>query len=141
MYALYENRENEFELYHKRSKHVPPHLHGAIEMIYVTNGTLEVGIRQDLFHMEKGDFALVFPDVIHHYQVFSTEKCTATYLLVNPIMSGSYHSLLQQKLPKNPVIPHEKLHPDIIYAMEHLDPTESGATADMVHQAFLMIIL
>ena len=141
MYALYENRDNEFELYHKTSSHVPPHLHGAIEMIYVTGGTLEIGIRQELFHMEKGDFALVFPDVIHHYQVFSKEKSTATYLLVTPQMSGSYTTLLQQKLPKNPVIPHEKLHPDIIYAMEHLNPKEAGATADMIHQAFLLIIL
>lgn len=141
MYALYENRENEFELYHKRSKHVPPHLHGAIEMIYVTNGSLEIGIRQELFHMEKGDFALVFPEVIHHYQVFSSEYSTATYLLVTPLMSGSYNTLLQQKIPRNPVIPREKLHPDIVYAMEHLDPVEDGATADMVHQAFLLIIL
>ena len=39
------------------------------------------------------------------------------------------------------MIPHEKLHPDIIYAMEHLNPKEVGATADMIHQAFLQIIL
>ncbi|MBP5265559.1 MAG: helix-turn-helix transcriptional regulator, partial [Lachnospiraceae bacterium] len=51
------------------------------------------------------------------------------------------NTLLQQKIPRDPVIPHDKLHPDIIYAMEHLDPVENGATADMVHQAFLLIIL
>jgi len=141
MYALYENLENEFELYHKTSSHVPPHLHGAIELIYVTGGTLELGIRQELFHMETGDFAVVFPEVIHHYQVFSKEKSTATYLLVTPLMSGSFNTLLQQKIPTNPVIPHERLHPDIIYAMEHLDPKENGAAADMIHQSFLMIIL
>ncbi len=141
MYALYENRENDFELYHKVSSHVPPHLHGLIEMIYVTHGSLEIGIRQELFHMEKGDFAIVFPEVIHHYQVFSSEKSMATYLLVTPLMSGSYNTLLQQKIPKNPVIPHDRLHPDIIYAMEHMDAKETGATADMVHQAFLQIIL
>ncbi len=141
MFALYENRENEFELYQKVSKHVPPHLHGAIEMIYVTRGTLEVGIRQDLFHMEKGDFAIVFPEVIHHYQVFCSEKSVATYLLVNPIMSGSYNTILQQKLPKDPVIKKENLHPDIVYAMENLSPTEEGAAADIIHQAFLQIIL
>ena len=141
MYALYENLENEFEIYHKASSHVPPHIHGAIEMIYVTEGSLALGIRQELFAMEKGDFALVFPEIIHHYQVFTKEKSTATYLLVSPHMSGSYNTLLQQKLPRNPVIKHADLHPDILYAMEHLDAKESEATADIVHQAFLMIIL
>ena len=24
---------------------------------------------QELYHMEEGDFAVIFPDVIHHYQL------------------------------------------------------------------------
>ena len=50
--------------------HMPPHLHEAIEIVYVTDGCIELGVGQELYHMEKGDFAIVFPNVIHHYQVF-----------------------------------------------------------------------
>ena len=48
---------------------MPPHLHEAIEIVYVTDGCIESGVGQELYHMEKGDFAIVFPNVIHHYQV------------------------------------------------------------------------
>ncbi len=35
---------------------------------------------QELYHMEEGDLAVIFPDVIHHYQVFSTGENKAVYL-------------------------------------------------------------
>ena len=57
-------------LVEKISKHAAPHLHNCLEMILVTKGTLEIGMGQELFHMEKGDMAVIFPDVIHHCQVF-----------------------------------------------------------------------
>ena len=58
----------------KTPVHMPPHLHEAIEIIYVTEGCIELGVGQELYHMEKGDFAIVFPNVIHHYQVFNQGK-------------------------------------------------------------------
>ena len=53
------------------------HLHQAMELVYVIKGSLELGVGLELYHMEEGDIGLVFPDVIHHYQVFSekTMKC------------------------------------------------------------------
>lgn len=44
-----------------------------MEIVCVTKGTLELGVGQELYHMETGDIGVVFPDVIHHYQVFSSE--------------------------------------------------------------------
>jgi len=38
----------------------------ALEIVCVTNGTLELGVGQELYHMEKGDIGFVFPDIIHH---------------------------------------------------------------------------
>ena len=48
---------------------IEPHLHNALEIVCVTSGSLELGVGQELYHMEKGDIGFVFPDVIHHYQV------------------------------------------------------------------------
>lgn len=56
------------------SKHVSPHLHNALEIVCVTEGTLEMGVGQELYHMEKGDIGFVFSDIIHHYQVFSEKR-------------------------------------------------------------------
>lgn len=35
------------------SKHVSPHLHNALEIVCVTEGTLEMGVGQELYHMER----------------------------------------------------------------------------------------
>ena len=35
--------------------HASPHLHNSIEFIYITEGTLELGMGQELSHMEEGD--------------------------------------------------------------------------------------
>ena len=44
MLPLYEKTENELDIRHIRSKHIAPHLHEALECVYVTDGTLEIGI-------------------------------------------------------------------------------------------------
>lgn len=61
--------------------------------------TLEIGIGTELHHMEKGDFALVFPELIHHYQVFSSESCKAIYALASPLLAPGYTKELQQFCP------------------------------------------
>ena len=43
-------------------------------MVYVTEGSVELGVGQELYHLEKGDFGIVFPNVIHHYQVFGSGR-------------------------------------------------------------------
>lgn len=91
MISVYEQKREQFNIVHKVSKHYPPHLHANLEIVYVTEGTLELGVGQDFFHMEKGDFAIVFPNMIHHYQVFSNDSSKAFYLY--PPLSYAWGSL------------------------------------------------
>ena len=67
MLPLYENTEDNLEIYQKKSIHVPHHLHKSLECVYVTSGTLELGVGLELYHMETHDFAVIFPELIHHY--------------------------------------------------------------------------
>ena len=70
MHFFYELKDDRMEIYEKQSVHYQPHIHRSMECIYVTRGTLELGIEENFQHMETGDFGIVFPNVIHHYQVF-----------------------------------------------------------------------
>ena len=81
MKPIYEENEETLEIAEQISCHIPPHLHKSMELVSVTEGTLEIGVGTELYHMEKGDFALVFPELIHHYQVFNSESCKAIYAL------------------------------------------------------------
>ena len=67
MILSYENKKSDLIVECKKPTHFPPHIHEAIEIVYITKGTLELGVGQELYHMEKGDFAIVFPNLIHHY--------------------------------------------------------------------------
>ena len=67
MLLVYENKTDGIAVEWKKTVHFPPHLHEAIEVVYVTNGNIELGVGQELYHMDEGDFAIVFPNVIHHY--------------------------------------------------------------------------
>ena len=87
MHFFYELKESSMEIEKKTSVHVPPHLHRSLECIFVTSGTLELGIGTELFHMNTGDFGIVFPEQIHHYQVFDSAFCQAVYLLAAPSLS------------------------------------------------------
>ena len=109
MILTYENRNTEIALERKNSIHVPPHLHEAIEMVYVTEGSVELGVGQELYHLEKGDFGIVFPNVIHHYQVFGSGRNRAVYLFAEPTFFTSYMEELQNYCPKVPIIKKDKI--------------------------------
>lgn len=155
MQPLFEDVQDDLEIYIKTARHESPHLHTVMEIVYVTEGSLELGIGQDLFHMEKNDFAIIFPDVIHHYQVFDTRKCRAVYILASPDLCESFADVLAHKCPKNPVITTKDLHEDISFAIskltsfmnnsqikqiDHFD-LKKGPYSDIVIRSYLQIVL
>lgn len=139
MILTYENRNAEIALERKKSIHVPPHLHEAIEMVFVTEGSVELGVGKELFHLEKGDLGIVFPNVIHHYQVFGTGRNRAIYLFAEPTLFTSYVEELQSSCPKVPVIKKENVSPDIEYVINKLNVQE--AYNSRLAKAYMQIIL
>ena len=139
MLLTYEKRNEKVSVEWKKSVHVPPHMHEAIEIIYVTDGTVELGIGQELYHMEKGDFAIVFPNVVHHYQVFNSGKNKAVYLFLEPSLSTNFYDKLQKYSPEYPIIKKENLHADVAHIVKSLVNLENYNT--MFVQAYMQMIL
>ena len=139
MILTYENRNTEIALERKKSIHVPPHLHEAIEMVYVTEGSVELGVGQELYHLEKGDFGIVFPNVIHHYQVFGSGRNRGVYLFAEPTFFTSYMEELQNYFTKVKKKKKDKISPDIEYVVNQLVKQEeyNGRMA----KAYVQIIL
>lgn len=139
MISVYKENREQFNIIHKVSKHYPPHLHNNLEFVYVTEGTLELGVGQELFHMEKGDFAIVFPNIIHHYQVFSEEKNKAFYIFPPFSYAGKFIEDIQKYCPQNPIIKKQDVHEDILTAIRCLyrDHTRNS----IVDQCYVQIIM
>ena len=142
MQPSYEEKKEKFSMIRKKPHHVPPHLHNAIELVYVTKGEVELGIGYELYHMEKGDFAIVFPDLIHHYQVFSQGEKKAVYLWAKPALAGQFADVIQSSCPQNPVIKKENVHRDIVNAVSCLRVSRKEPDSSLViEQAYVQILL
>lgn len=141
MIPIYEEIADKLEIRHRKATHVPPHLHKSMECVLVTEGTLAVGVGIELYEMKEGDFAIVFPDLIHHYQVFGQERCRAIYLYVDSGLSSAFLSTLQQLSPKCPVISKKNVDQDIVYALNSLLRQRRGKKDAVLQQSFVQIIL
>ena len=139
MLLVYENKTDGIAVEWKKTVHFPPHLHEAIEVVYVTNGNIELGVGQELYHMDEGDFAIVFPNVIHHYQVFGEKENKVIYLYLDPTLFPSYYKELQIYSPRNPVVKKERVHPDVVNAIKYLAGITEGNS--MLIQAYVQMIL
>ena len=53
MHLTFKETKEEVYAAQRVSKHVSPHLHNALEIVCVTEGTLEMGVGKELYHMEK----------------------------------------------------------------------------------------
>ena len=104
MHLVYEDTKEEILAVERKAKHQPPHLHQTMEIVYVMKGSLELGVGLELFHMEEGDIGLVFPDVIHHCQVFSEQYSEVLHINVPTRTLGTYEELLKRKAPVYPII-------------------------------------
>ncbi len=121
MRPIYESIPNDLEIYYRPSKHFNPHIHDLVEVVYVLQGTLEIGVDEQLFHMEKGDVAIIFPGKIHHAQCFGNpETCANLHLLVSLSLTGLFAQKLSDMQPQTPVIPAKELDPDVFYALRRL---------------------
>ena len=121
MRPIYESMPYDLEIYYRSSGHFIPHMHELVEVIYILYGTLEIGQDDHLYHMEKGDLAVIFPGKIHHAQCFDREGLSASmYLLASTSLTGDYAQRLSTLQPENPVIPAGRVHEDAIYALRRL---------------------
>ena len=142
MLPVYEHIENNLEIYEGISHHIPPHLHKSLECVYVTEGTLELGVGINMYHMEAHDIAVIFPELIHHYQVFVPAPCQAVYLLASPSLSGGYLLTLQSFCPVLPVIKAPYVHEYIKFALNSLQKCSSKEEhTHILWQAYTQIIL
>lgn len=80
-----------------------------------------------------------FPDLIHHYQVFSKGSNEVYQFYASLELSGSFMTLLQKKYPENPVIKKANLPYEIRNSLECL--IRMREVNEIVGQAYLQIML
>ena len=138
MQLKYVDTKEEIIAINRKAKHIEPHLHNALEIVCVTSGTLELGVGQELYHMEKGDIGFVFPNIIHHYQVLTPGINTVTYLIASPFTIAKFADIMQSMAPEYPVITAEKVESEVYRVINAILETEQSDIT--VAQAYLQIV-
>lgn len=141
MQPLYESDRGDFEIFIKKNHMYPPHLHGFLEIVYMLEGYQTVSQGAERFPMEKGDLAIIFPEIIHGYQIYSDDISRGIYFLVSPEAHAPYTNPLKLYMPKQPVIPAACLHPDVEHAMRTLLAASGDARQRMLFAGYLQVIL
>ena len=83
MHLTYENTNEEIIAVKRKPRHQPPHLHNAMEIVCVYERNIRAWCRTGAVSHETGDIGVVFPDVIHHYQVFHQELMRRFLLMLH----------------------------------------------------------
>ena len=105
MKLLYEQK-TEIKVTCPKGVDFPMHVHEAVELVLVLQGSFTGIVGNQRCHVGPGDIFITFPNQVHAYE--NTEHFTG-YVLIAPSKPflSAYRSNLEQKLPKNPVF-----HPD-----------------------------
>lgn len=145
MIPAYSKDYNKIQIKKLKNNHFSPHLHNAVEFVYLLDGTMEVGVGINFFHMEAGDFAIVFPNLIHHAQVFEKYKGNAIHMKVSPQFLLGYEELLTSNRPISPVIKAKDLHQDVTYVIKQLMELEKEESIHgnktVLQYAYIQVIL
>lgn len=120
MLPFYESEKRDIRIIRAEDMTFPPHLHSQLELILVTEGSIEVEISDQQRLLNQDDFAIAFPNTVHSYRTHSGSTSGILLVICNPSWAGSWRSALTQYEPEDPFIIADSLHVDVKYAMSSL---------------------
>ena len=99
----YQDKNGFYLRYGERTLDFPPHLHNAIEMVYLTRGSCTIFDGSERHILSEGDLFLSFPHQIHGYE---NSQNTVRYILILPTKPylRSFYKTLTEKLPVSPIL-------------------------------------
>lgn len=112
-------KRNDYELL------FPDHIHKYIEIAYVFKGRQKIKTDNQELVLNAGDCAVIFPDTVHSYPGSHKKGSDVLILMCNPKLFGSLFPDLRTFIPQSPFISHKKIHKELEFALNALDPNGS----------------
>jgi len=153
MQVFYENFVDRFLIRDEITVSFPAHIHAEYECFLMTRGELELRVASRSYTVKEGDFAIVFPEMIHSYYVPEGSEPRSVNVIASPSYTGSFMQPFQTLCPEDPVIPAEDLHEDVRYALFRILETadrdretprlspEQETERRMLREAYLQVII
>lgn len=137
MHPFYEDKQVGFRCFSGKDMTFPAHLHSAVELVFVQEGTLEVTVQEQTQTLAPREAALIFPDMVHSYR---TPGFSRTCLCIfTPGCVQDYYSLFRTRQPKSPFFLCGAQNPDIPPAFDRM--LALSQSAPRLSLAWLHLIL
>lgn len=137
MRPFYQNKQDEFQCSLTRDITFPAHLHSAVELIYILEGSLEVMVQSQTKKIRKNEAALIFPDMVHSY--LCTDFCRSILCIFSPACAKEYYHMFRRQQPECPFLSAGVQNPDLLLAFRKM--LHYAETSRPVSEAWLNLIL
>lgn len=102
---FYENKGDSFYAERRRQFTTKPHLHHHMELLYISQGEMDIIINDEQHHASSGDVVFVFPNQIHAFTDLT--PMSGHIIIASPDDFPEFVSLFKSNLPTSPI-----LHPE-----------------------------
>lgn len=138
MPLLYEQKST-YAFRKTKSLDFPPHLHGAVEIVYLKSGSSLFMHGTEKVLLEAGDVFISFPNQIHGYE---NSRDTLLYLMILPAKPylSAYRKLLTEKLPVKPYLKKGQWQSEGIEQLLELALADKNTAPDDVMQGYFQTI-
>lgn len=121
MIAFYEKNEMPLRVSRVKDMNFSAHLHKQAEFFLLLEGEITVTVNGESYPVRKGDLLAAFPNMVHGYQ--SQQSNSGIMIIFNPELAGEWNYKLTHFTNGLPVVPQERIHPDIPYCMKSIANT------------------
>lgn len=138
---FYEHKTEIIQGIHSQQFDYPLHLHGCPELVRVNAGTLKMQINAQKYLITEGELAVIFPNVIHSYEVVE-ENTIIDGLICGQDSNNGFPYKLRNHRVEEPVIPISSCHPDVNYIFSALlEESRSNPNTQIVNAYFQILWL
>ena len=112
----YENFDHQaFRLDKITNLNLIPHLHRHIEIMYMLDGEITIGVDSCERVLAPGEAAFCFPNSVHRFT--TRTDWTAYVLIIDISLAGDFSKKLLTHLPQYPFVSREKVHPEVLHCL------------------------
>lgn len=139
MKILYE-RKDRFVFRYTDHLDFPPHLHDAVELVYLKSGKSLFMHGNEKTWLEAGDIFVSFPNRIHGYE---NSADTRLYLLILPVKPylAAYRKLLTEKVPQKPYLKKGDWSAESIESLLQLALADKDTASEDVMQGYFQVLI
>lgn len=118
MRPFYQDKQGRFQCFPIENISFPAHLHSAVELIYISDGALEVTVHGQTKTIGKEEVALIFPDMVHSY--LTTDFCRGILCIFSSVHAKEYFRLFRKQQPEYPFLSCKDHSPDLPFLFQRM---------------------